>query len=121
MRYVLCYRREAIQCRGDNLRMLRARHWIAAPVYSVNSYQISDIRDVGLDGGCALRGNHPGATRHPSQEGNLRRKLSQPRNPATHVQTHSPLGRGAARRRRGGSPRRAHPTSNPSSLISDIC
>ncbi|MDR0937092.1 MAG: hypothetical protein LBM98_10465 [Oscillospiraceae bacterium] len=37
---------------------------------------------------------------------------------ATHVQTHSPLGRGAARRRRGGFPRRAQPTSKP--FVSDI-
>ncbi|MDR0936852.1 MAG: hypothetical protein LBM98_09245 [Oscillospiraceae bacterium] len=28
-------------------------------------------------------GNHPAATRHPSQEGNLRRGLPQPRKPAT--------------------------------------
>ncbi|MDR0936696.1 MAG: hypothetical protein LBM98_08455 [Oscillospiraceae bacterium] len=30
MRYVGRYRCEAIQCREENIRMLRSRHWIAA-------------------------------------------------------------------------------------------
>ncbi|MDR0936855.1 MAG: hypothetical protein LBM98_09260, partial [Oscillospiraceae bacterium] len=67
------------------------------------------------DGGRGLRprtarGHHPGATRHPSQEGNLDVRCGE--TPSL-VQPYSPLWRGAARRRRGGFPRRAHPTSKP--------
>ncbi|MDR0935584.1 MAG: hypothetical protein LBM98_02755 [Oscillospiraceae bacterium] len=29
-RYVECLRREAIQCRSPQIRMLRSRHWIAS-------------------------------------------------------------------------------------------
>ncbi|MDR0935788.1 MAG: hypothetical protein LBM98_03800 [Oscillospiraceae bacterium] len=33
MRYVQCYRCEAIQCRGENIRICGLRHWIASPLY----------------------------------------------------------------------------------------
>ncbi|MDR0935542.1 MAG: hypothetical protein LBM98_02535 [Oscillospiraceae bacterium] len=35
MRYVGCYRCEAIQCRGDNIRICGLRHWIASRLYVV--------------------------------------------------------------------------------------
>ncbi|MDR0935415.1 MAG: hypothetical protein LBM98_01890 [Oscillospiraceae bacterium] len=48
------------------------------------------------------------------------RNTATPVQSATLVQTYSPLGRGAARRRRGGFPRRTQPRPTPPSLIFDI-
>ncbi|MDR0936786.1 MAG: hypothetical protein LBM98_08910 [Oscillospiraceae bacterium] len=71
------------------------------------------------------RGNHPGASRHPSQEGNLVRRArrgTRPRNPRNPRNPRKfPSWEGCRRRRRGGLPRRAHPPSHPPSLIFDIC
>ncbi|MDR0935623.1 MAG: hypothetical protein LBM98_02950 [Oscillospiraceae bacterium] len=47
MRYVERYRCEAIQCRGDNIRMLRARHWIASPLYFLRIASVPVLRNDG--------------------------------------------------------------------------
>ncbi|MDR0936770.1 MAG: hypothetical protein LBM98_08825 [Oscillospiraceae bacterium] len=98
MRYVGRYRCEAIQCRGDNIRMLRSRHWIAA---RLNALRIASAAALAMTGrakpcpvpahyagtvdvgyGAHGAGNHPAAMRCvPSQEGNGRVRARRGYNP----------------------------------------
>ncbi|MDR0935579.1 MAG: hypothetical protein LBM98_02730 [Oscillospiraceae bacterium] len=128
MRYVRCYRCEAIQCRGDNIRTTYRRclrqPWIASP--HITNYVSQVRRRLRKDGlGFALP--CPGAMRRDGGRGYVRARRGEggfeTRPYVALVQAHSPLGRGAARRRRGGSPRRARRNPRPSlsSLIFDIC
>ncbi|MDR0937336.1 MAG: hypothetical protein LBM98_11710 [Oscillospiraceae bacterium] len=74
MRYVGRYRCEAIQCRGENIRICGLRHWIAAPVSILRIASVPRLAKTGRALPCprALRGESPRRLRrHPSQEGNL--------------------------------------------------
>ncbi|MDR0937287.1 MAG: hypothetical protein LBM98_11465 [Oscillospiraceae bacterium] len=131
-RYVGRYRCEAIQCREHNIRTTYRRilrqPWIASPhiinyVSQVRWRLRKDGQGFALpcpgamrrDGGRGYAahgaGNHPAATRHPSQEGNLRGRERGKTTPVTSSKPSSlaPLWRGAARRRRGGSPAGRNP------------
>ncbi|MDR0936054.1 MAG: hypothetical protein LBM98_05155 [Oscillospiraceae bacterium] len=135
MRYVGRYRCEAIQCRGETIRTTYRRilrqPWIASP------HNNSTYRKCGggfaktglaspspvpaqcagtLDGGRvrARRGEPPRryAVRSLPRGEFTRVGFRQFATPRPSSKPHSPLGRGAARRRRGGFPRRAYPRPN---------
>ncbi|MDR0935493.1 MAG: hypothetical protein LBM98_02290 [Oscillospiraceae bacterium] len=78
-------------------------------------------RDGGRGYVRARRGEPPRRYAAPLPRGEFTGEASAIPQPPSKPPSYSPLGRGAARRRRGGFPRRTQPTSKPPSLISDIC
>ncbi|MDR0936832.1 MAG: hypothetical protein LBM98_09145 [Oscillospiraceae bacterium] len=131
MRYVQCYRCEAIQCRENNKRMLRSRHWIAARLYVLRIASAAALAKTAhcagtgagasliwsLDEGYAIRARRGALPLHTVAVHLLLQNAKGGFQTRPYVYLCDPF---PTSRLTQPVPRRAQPSSKPSSLIFDI-